>query len=90
MRSKSYNVTMLTPVVEYDVDASIGGGAGIRRHSVSEMTSCVEESSSVAESTSNTNSNTSTPSLAKHALAAAELVSGRKNRNTNLLFLSRL
>ncbi|XP_062239174.1 proline-rich protein 5-like [Platichthys flesus] len=75
VRSKSYNVTMLTPVVEYDVDASIGGSVGIRRHSVSEMTSCVEESSSVAESTSNTNSNTSTPSLARRSLASAELVS---------------
>ncbi|XP_019947640.1 proline-rich protein 5-like isoform X2 [Paralichthys olivaceus] len=69
VRSKSYNVPMLTPVVEYDVDSSIGGGAGIRRHSVSEMTSCVEESSSVAEF------NASTPSLAKHSLASAELAS---------------
>lgn len=50
VRSKSYNVPMLTPVVEYDPDASAGGGVGIRRHSVSEMTSCVEESSSAAES----------------------------------------
>uniref|UniRef100_A0A3Q1ECI3 Proline rich 5 n=1 Tax=Acanthochromis polyacanthus TaxID=80966 RepID=A0A3Q1ECI3_9TELE len=44
VRSKSYNVPMLTPVVEYDIDLSTGGGTGIRRHSVSEMTSCVEES----------------------------------------------
>ncbi|XP_077450161.1 proline-rich protein 5 isoform X1 [Stigmatopora argus] len=48
VRSKSYNVPVLTPVVEYDVDLCVGGG--IRRHSVSEMTSCVEESASVAES----------------------------------------
>uniref|UniRef100_A0A3Q0SFF3 Proline rich 5 n=1 Tax=Amphilophus citrinellus TaxID=61819 RepID=A0A3Q0SFF3_AMPCI len=40
IRSKSYNVPMLTPVVEYDIDSSTGGGTGIRRHSVSEMTSC--------------------------------------------------
>ncbi|XP_054656531.1 proline-rich protein 5-like isoform X2 [Dunckerocampus dactyliophorus] len=50
VRSKSYNVPMLTPVVENDVDSTAGGGAGIRRHSVSEMTSCVEESPPVAES----------------------------------------
>nr|XP_046234410.1 proline-rich protein 5-like isoform X2 [Scatophagus argus]XP_046234411.1 proline-rich protein 5-like isoform X2 [Scatophagus argus] len=46
VRSKSYNVPMLTPVVEYDADSSAGGSAGIRRHSVSEMMSCLEESSS--------------------------------------------
>lgn len=71
---------MLTPVVEYDVDASTGGGAGIRRHSVSEMTSCLEESSSsVAETTTtaiNNTSDTSTSSLADHSpasTASAEL-----------------
>ncbi|XP_070709597.1 proline-rich protein 5-like isoform X2 [Pempheris klunzingeri] len=69
VRSKSYNVPMLTPVVEYDMDSSSGGGTGIRRHSVSEMTSCLEESSSVAESTSAT-SNTSTSSLANHSPAS--------------------
>ncbi|XP_060885391.1 proline-rich protein 5-like isoform X2 [Labrus mixtus] len=67
VRSKSYNVPMLTPVVEYDVDSSTGGTASIRRHSVSEMTSCLEESSSVAESTTN---NTSTSSLASHSPAS--------------------
>ncbi|XP_029350888.1 proline-rich protein 5-like isoform X2 [Echeneis naucrates] len=69
VRSKSYNVPMLTPVVEYDVDSSVGGGAGIRRHSVSEMTSCVEESSSVADSST---SNTSTSSLTNHSTASTE------------------
>ncbi|XP_073336708.1 proline-rich protein 5-like [Pagrus major] len=64
VRSKSYNVPMLTPVVEYDIDSSAGGGTGIRRHSVSEMTSCLEESSSVAESTTTATNNTSTSSLA--------------------------
>ncbi|XP_038594320.1 proline-rich protein 5-like isoform X2 [Micropterus salmoides] len=80
VRSKSYNIPMLTPVVEYDVDASTGGGAGIRRHSVSEMTSCLEESSSsVAETTTtaiNNTSDTSTSSLADHSpasTASAEL-----------------
>lgn len=70
VRSKSYNVPMLTPVVEYDVDSSAGGGAGIRRHSVSEMTSCLEESSSVAESTTTATNNTSTSSLANHSPAS--------------------
>ncbi|XP_068442943.1 proline-rich protein 5-like isoform X2 [Clinocottus analis] len=74
VRSKSYNVPMLTPVVEHDADSSSGGGAGIRRHSVSEMTSCLEESSSLAESattaTNNNTSNTSTSSLANHSPAS--------------------
>lgn len=51
VRSKSYNVPMLTPVVEYDADAGAGGGAScVRRHSVSEMTSCLEESGAAVES----------------------------------------
>ncbi|XP_034382713.1 proline-rich protein 5-like isoform X2 [Cyclopterus lumpus] len=73
VRSKSYNVPMLTPVVEYDTDSSSGGGAGIRRHSVSEMTSCLEESSSLAESivtATNHTSNTSNTSLANHSPAS--------------------
>ncbi|XP_071358766.1 proline-rich protein 5-like isoform X2 [Trachinotus anak] len=72
VRSKSYNVPMLTPVVEYDTDSSIGGGTCIRRHSVSEMTSCVEESG--AESTTNATSNTSISSLANHSPASTEFV----------------
>ncbi|TKS90648.1 Proline-rich protein 5 [Collichthys lucidus] len=67
VRSKSYNVPMLTPVVEYDVDSSSGGGTGIRRHSVSEMTSCLEENSSVAESTTAAANNTSTSSFGDHS-----------------------
>uniref|UniRef100_UPI0037E78D09 proline-rich protein 5-like n=1 Tax=Semicossyphus pulcher TaxID=241346 RepID=UPI0037E78D09 len=73
VRSKSYNVPLLTPVVEYDADPSTGGGAGIRRHSVSEMTSCLEEGSSVAESTNtadNNGSNTSTSSLTNQSPAS--------------------
>ncbi|XP_021165377.2 proline-rich protein 5 isoform X1 [Fundulus heteroclitus] len=50
VRSKSYNVPMLTPVVEYDVDSSSGSSSGIRRHSVCEMSCCMEESSSVSKS----------------------------------------
>uniref|UniRef100_A0A3P8S2V0 Proline rich 5 n=1 Tax=Amphiprion percula TaxID=161767 RepID=A0A3P8S2V0_AMPPE len=76
VRSKSYNVPMLTPVVEYDIDSSTGGGTGIRRHSVSEMTSCVEESGPMAKSTTSatdntsTTSNTSASSLANHSPAS--------------------
>ncbi|XP_031439047.1 proline-rich protein 5 isoform X2 [Clupea harengus] len=45
VRSKSYNVPMLTPVVEYDPEAGMGAGTslGIRRHSIGEMPSCLEE-----------------------------------------------
>ncbi|KAM8834260.1 LOW QUALITY PROTEIN: proline-rich protein 5-like [Synchiropus picturatus] len=41
VRSKSYNVPLLSPVVESGPDSSSGGA--VRRHSVSEMTSCAEE-----------------------------------------------
>lgn len=60
VRSKSYNVPMLTPLVEHDSDPSSAGGAGVRRHSVSEMTSCVEENS--GESAAVVNISTSTAS----------------------------
>lgn len=70
VRSQSYNIPMLTPVGEYDTDSSAGGGTGIRRHSVSEMTSCLEESSSLAESTTTATSNTSRSSLANHSPAS--------------------
>lgn len=43
VRSKSYNTPMLTPLVEQDPDPC-GAVGGVRRHSVSEMTSCAEES----------------------------------------------
>ncbi|XP_061107502.1 proline-rich protein 5a isoform X1 [Conger conger] len=43
VRSKSYNIPLLTPVVEYESDACSAGSVGIRRHSVCEMTSCAEE-----------------------------------------------
>ncbi|KAA8580163.1 hypothetical protein FQN60_005698 [Etheostoma spectabile] len=80
VRSKSYNVPMLTPVVEYDADYSTGGGTGIRRHSVSEVTSCLEESSSLDESTSTVNNNnTSTPSLANHSPALSDTVNSSQD-----------
>ncbi|XP_075409627.1 proline-rich protein 5 isoform X1 [Tenrec ecaudatus] len=41
VRSKSYNTPLLNPVAEHEAEAT-AGGAGIRRHSVSEMTSCPE------------------------------------------------
>ncbi|NXS14742.1 PRR5 protein, partial [Neodrepanis coruscans] len=42
VRSKSYNNPLLTPVAEYEAEALAANGSGIRRHSVSEMTSCLE------------------------------------------------
>lgn len=59
VRSKSYNIPLLTPVAEYDPDAGLGhsltsqSGAGaartIRRHSIGEMTSCQEEANFSSE-----------------------------------------
>ncbi|XP_048404513.2 proline-rich protein 5 isoform X1 [Stegostoma tigrinum] len=42
VRSKSYNNPMLTPVAEYESEGSLANGTSIRRHSVSEMTTCIE------------------------------------------------
>ncbi|XP_007939929.1 proline-rich protein 5 [Orycteropus afer afer] len=42
VRSKSYNTPLLNPVAEHEAEGAPGGGAGVRRHSVSEMTSCPE------------------------------------------------
>ncbi|XP_042528653.1 LOW QUALITY PROTEIN: proline-rich protein 5 [Dipodomys spectabilis] len=45
VRSKSYNTPLLNPVAEHEVEgpaAAGGSGSSIRRHSVSEMTSCPE------------------------------------------------
>ncbi|XP_051886751.1 LOW QUALITY PROTEIN: proline-rich protein 5-like [Pristis pectinata] len=42
VRSKSYNNPMLTPVAEYESEGSLINGTSIRRHSVSEMTTCNE------------------------------------------------
>ncbi|XP_030070168.1 proline-rich protein 5 isoform X2 [Microcaecilia unicolor] len=42
VRSKSYNNPLLTPVVEYETESVAANGTGIRRHSVSEMTSLIE------------------------------------------------
>ncbi|XP_059582636.1 proline-rich protein 5 isoform X5 [Alligator mississippiensis] len=42
VRSKSYNNPLLTPVAEYETEGIAASGTGIRRHSVSEMTSCME------------------------------------------------
>ncbi|XP_051628374.1 proline-rich protein 5 isoform X2 [Manacus candei] len=42
VRSKSYNNPLLTPVAEYETEGMASNGTGIRRHSVSEMTSCLE------------------------------------------------
>uniref|UniRef100_A0A3Q1LZK5 Proline rich 5 n=1 Tax=Bos taurus TaxID=9913 RepID=A0A3Q1LZK5_BOVIN len=42
VRSKSYNTPLLNPVAEHEAEGAAAGGAGVRRHSVSEMTSCPE------------------------------------------------
>ncbi|XP_058424148.1 proline-rich protein 5 isoform X1 [Diceros bicornis minor] len=42
VRSKSYNTPLLNPVAEHEAEGAAAGGQGIRRHSVSEMTSCPE------------------------------------------------
>lgn len=42
VRSKSYNIPMLTPVAEYDSEVSSVGSVGIRRHSACDVTSCIE------------------------------------------------
>ncbi|XP_054856837.1 proline-rich protein 5 [Eublepharis macularius] len=42
VRSKSYNNPLLTPVAEYESEAAVPNSSGIRRHSVSEMTLCME------------------------------------------------
>ncbi|XP_029455924.1 proline-rich protein 5 isoform X1 [Rhinatrema bivittatum] len=42
VRSKSYNNPLLTPVAEYETEVIAANGTGIRRHSVSEMTSFIE------------------------------------------------
>ncbi|XP_030210798.1 proline-rich protein 5 isoform X1 [Gadus morhua] len=52
VRSQSYNVPLLPPVVEQDVDPP-AGPAAVRRHSVCQMTSCLEECSAPPEPTGN-------------------------------------
>lgn len=42
VRSKSYNTPLLNPVAEHEAEGTAAGGSSIRRHSVSEMTSCPE------------------------------------------------
>nr|BAC38171.1 unnamed protein product [Mus musculus] len=42
VRSKSYNTPLLNPVAEHEAEGTAASGTSIRRHSVSEMTSCPE------------------------------------------------
>ncbi|KAG8517936.1 Proline-rich protein 5, partial [Galemys pyrenaicus] len=42
VRSKSYNTPLLNPVAEHEAEGTAACGTGIRRHSVSEMTTCPE------------------------------------------------
>ncbi|XP_043964027.1 proline-rich protein 5-like isoform X1 [Gambusia affinis] len=73
VRSKSYNVPMLTPVVEHDMDSSSGGSAGIRRHSVCEMSSCMEESSSMNKCTARMTDDTSVSNSSTSSTTSAAL-----------------
>lgn len=41
-RSKSYNTPLLNPVAEHEAEGAAASSSGVRRHSVSEMTSCPE------------------------------------------------
>lgn len=84
VRSKSYNVPMLTPVVEYDIDSSSGGSAGIRRHSVCEMSSCMEESSSLTKSAARVADDTSA-SNSSTASTTSVALTGKPNRGLQLL-----
>lgn len=70
VRSKSYNVPMLTPLVEHDSDTASVGGGGIRRHSVCEMTSCLEEVLDPADPSMT--SDTSSSSSSSLAFTASE------------------
>lgn len=54
VRSKSYNIPMLTPVAEYDSEVSSVGSVGIRRHSACDVTSCLEHQGYVGIETSST------------------------------------
>ncbi|XP_072309536.1 proline-rich protein 5-like isoform X2 [Eucyclogobius newberryi] len=84
VRSKSYNVPMLTPVVEYDFDPSSVASACVRRHSVSEMTLCVEES--VGESMANANSRNSSPRRPKQSqTSSASSISGSAHSGSSPL-----
>uniref|UniRef100_A0A8C0ZYD0 Proline-rich protein 5 n=1 Tax=Castor canadensis TaxID=51338 RepID=A0A8C0ZYD0_CASCN len=42
VRSKSYNTPLLNPVAEHEAEGTVASSTSIRRHSVSEMTSCPE------------------------------------------------
>ncbi|KAM6984791.1 proline-rich protein 5-like [Aplochiton taeniatus] len=72
VRSKSYNVPMLTPVVEHDPDAASAGSGGIRRHSVCEMTSCLEEGSMPDPTDPTVTSDMSSSSSSSQAFTASE------------------
>lgn len=85
VRSKSYNVPMLTPVVEYDIDSSSGGSTGIRRHSVCEMSSCMEESSSMNKCAARMTDDTSVSNSSTASTTSAALT-GKPNRSC-LFFL---
>ncbi|NXG04483.1 PRR5 protein, partial [Sakesphorus luctuosus] len=72
VRSKSYNNPLLTPVAEYESESAAANGAGIRRHSVSEMTSCLELQAYSNLTTIMDNGSKSSVAATKGSLSAAE------------------
>ncbi|XP_017270379.1 proline-rich protein 5 isoform X2 [Kryptolebias marmoratus] len=64
VRSKSYNIPLLTPVAESAFDSSLGSVTSVRRHSVCEIPSCLEESSPKSKCASRSKDDTSMSSLA--------------------------
>ncbi|XP_077066988.1 proline-rich protein 5a [Siphateles boraxobius] len=75
VRSKSYNIPMLTPVAEYDSEVSSVGSVGIRRHSACDVTSCIEHQGYSALSVGIETSSTPRLSL-DHELTLSGVVRG--------------
>ncbi|XP_057180025.1 proline-rich protein 5 isoform X2 [Triplophysa rosa] len=91
VRSKSYNIPILMPVAEYESESSAGGSVSVRRHSVCQMTSCVEETafSEVPPSplTSFTSQAEDSEDLARGSLTSSPPILSelREARDTSLL-----
>lgn len=79
VRSKSYNIPLLlTPVAEYDPDASSVGSGGIRRHSACEIISCLEEQG-LAYADMASRSDASTSSASSNRLCVVPQFRGRSS-----------
>ncbi|KAK7878691.1 hypothetical protein WMY93_030527 [Mugilogobius chulae] len=89
VRSKSYNVPMLTPLVEYDCDASSAASASVRRHSVSEMSLCVEENEANANSRNNSRNSSPRRPDQSHASTGSSSTDSPHSGNSPLIQKSR-